>query len=232
MRREWASKHGLPRFNTDEYTQSLDAVCQRLGVQTGQAVLWCTLSSTLAIPCQEHKAGMRVGYCAGVTHNKANSKLWKGLEALQYDVEEMPRNCSASSSCGHCPHGCACMFPLLAFVFITNWFICLAKRMSTMLNQATGIRQLQDEDPFFESHKLCRRIDISILCYKSTIDTRFLIQCSKSLVSCHYSKFLECWIRPCCRWQKTRCDCNLSCWCNKAWSHYTHRWDMQIYIQV
>jgi hypothetical protein len=46
---------------------------------------------------------------AGLAHNRANANLWKGLTDLGADVEEMPRSCSKSSQCGHCPHGCPCM---------------------------------------------------------------------------------------------------------------------------
>lgn len=76
VRKEWSLINSLPGFTFERYDRAMDAVCSRLGVRTGLA------------------------------HNRANANLWKGLTDLGADVEEMPRNCSKSSQCGHCPHGC------------------------------------------------------------------------------------------------------------------------------
>jgi hypothetical protein len=80
------------------------------------------ISQALCIPCLKYEAHYELptsdiylarlwlNQCgAGLAHNRANANLWKGLTDLGADVEEMPRNCSKSSQCGHCPHGCPCM---------------------------------------------------------------------------------------------------------------------------
>lgn len=39
VRREWANEHGLPAFTSAAYDAALDAVCDRIGVNTGGAAL-------------------------------------------------------------------------------------------------------------------------------------------------------------------------------------------------
>lgn len=53
--------------------------------------------------------GLRLGVWAGVKrHNRNNSMLKVGLEALGAHCGEIPRNCAASDhDCGYCGFGCA-----------------------------------------------------------------------------------------------------------------------------
>lgn len=79
VRAEWAG-HGVPAFTTDEYTRSLDAVCERLGVNLDH-----NRPST-------RDAIMRVG-CA----------------ELGWHIDAMPRNvegCDQALNCGYCGFGC------------------------------------------------------------------------------------------------------------------------------
>ncbi|MDQ6713195.1 MAG: GMC family oxidoreductase [Candidatus Dormibacteraeota bacterium] len=80
QRQEWARRYGLAAFATDEYTASLDAVCERLGVNRDHS----------AVPARE-----RV--------------LQRGLTRLGWHVEQMPRNvqgCTQDARCGYCGLGC------------------------------------------------------------------------------------------------------------------------------
>lgn len=63
VRQEWAAEHGLPRFATNEFEASLDAVCSRLGV-TGD----------------------------GVSHNRNNELFIEGCNAMGYNVHAAPQN--------------------------------------------------------------------------------------------------------------------------------------------
>ena len=79
VREEWAG-HGVPTFATEEYGASLDAVCERLGVNSehGQAAL-------------------------------RDRKLEEGCMALDWHVDAMPRNvrnCDQGEECGRCAFGC------------------------------------------------------------------------------------------------------------------------------
>jgi long-chain-alcohol oxidase len=79
VRREWAS-HGVPAFTSEEYTTSLDAVCERLGVN------------------QEHN-----------DPSTREQKLQQGCVALGWHVDAMPRgvrNCAQGRECGYCGLGC------------------------------------------------------------------------------------------------------------------------------
>ena len=79
VREEWAS-HGIPGFTSDEYTQALDSVCERLGVN------------------QEHNAP---------SHRE--QVLQRGLADLGWHVDSMPRNvrgCDQGENCGYCGYGC------------------------------------------------------------------------------------------------------------------------------
>jgi long-chain-alcohol oxidase len=79
VREEWAS-HGVPAFATDEYGASLDAVCERLGVN------------------QEHN-----------TESTREQVLHRGLSGLGWHVDSMPRNvrgCDQGENCGYCGFGC------------------------------------------------------------------------------------------------------------------------------
>jgi len=80
QRLAWATRHGLSWMMGDEYTASLDAVCERVGVNRDQ---------TRVAPRE------RV--------------LQRGLQRLGWHVERMPRNvqgCSQDATCGYCGLGC------------------------------------------------------------------------------------------------------------------------------
>jgi choline dehydrogenase-like flavoprotein len=79
VREEWAS-HGVPAFTGDDYARSLDAVCERLGVN------------------QEHN-----------TESAREQVLHRGLSDLGWHVDSMPRNvrgCDQGENCGYCGYGC------------------------------------------------------------------------------------------------------------------------------
>jgi long-chain-alcohol oxidase len=80
IRTEWAAA-GVPWFTGDEYTRSLDAVCERLHVNL------------------DHN---RV--------SSREQVLDRGLRALGWHVDAMPRNvigCDQGKVCGYCGYGCA-----------------------------------------------------------------------------------------------------------------------------
>ena len=79
VRREWAA-HGVPAFESEEYGTSLDAVCDRLGVN------------------QEHNR-----------ESAREQMLHRGLSDLGWHVDSMPRNvraCDQGEQCGYCGYGC------------------------------------------------------------------------------------------------------------------------------
>lgn len=80
VRAEWAA-HGVPAFTGEEYGASLDAVCDRLGVN------------------QEHNAP-----------STRDQKLRAGALSLGWHVDAMPRNvdgrCDQGVDCGTCGLGC------------------------------------------------------------------------------------------------------------------------------
>ena len=79
VREEWAS-YGVPAFASDDYGRSLDAVCDRLGVN------------------QEHNAP-----------SAREEVLQRGLTALGWHADFMPRNvrgCEQGRDCGYCNYGC------------------------------------------------------------------------------------------------------------------------------
>jgi len=79
VRAEWAS-HGVPAFASDDYSASLDAVCERLGVN------------------QEHN-----------DPSTREQKLRDGCLALGWHVDAMPRgvrHCVQGKECGYCGLGC------------------------------------------------------------------------------------------------------------------------------
>src|SRR5271165_5837120 len=80
VRAEWAGA-GVPWFASEEYTQSLDAVCERLSVNVEHN----------EVSCREQV-------------------MERGLRALGWHVDRMPRNvthCDAKKVCGYCGYGCA-----------------------------------------------------------------------------------------------------------------------------
>ena len=77
VRREWANA-GLPFFTSNEFQQSLDCVCDRMGVNT------------------EH-----------IEHNYANRVILDGARKLGYAVKEVPQNSgNGEHYCGYCMMGC------------------------------------------------------------------------------------------------------------------------------
>jgi long-chain-alcohol oxidase len=79
VREEWAG-HGVPAFATSEYERSLDAVCERLGVN------------------QEHNRP-----------SHRDEVMQRGLVELGWHADVMPRNvrgCDQGESCGYCGYGC------------------------------------------------------------------------------------------------------------------------------
>jgi long-chain-alcohol oxidase len=79
IRAEWAAA-GVPAFVGDEYTASLDAVCERLGVN------------------QEHNEP-----------STREQKLQEGCVKLGWHVDAMPRgvrHCAQGKECGYCGLGC------------------------------------------------------------------------------------------------------------------------------
>jgi long-chain-alcohol oxidase len=80
LRREWADRYGLTAFASDDFTASLDAVYERLGVNLDHSRV---------------SARERV--------------LERGLRKLGWHVDHMPRNvqgCTQDASCGFCSYGC------------------------------------------------------------------------------------------------------------------------------
>ena len=80
VRRQWATEHHLPHFESTEFTRSLDAVARRLGVNTDHA-----------------KPSGR------------DQVLIRGLEQLQWHHGLLPRDvrgCSQDDACGYCGMGC------------------------------------------------------------------------------------------------------------------------------
>ena len=79
VREEWAA-HGVPAFTSDQYTASLDAVMERLGVN------------------QEYNEP-----------STREQKLQEGCVKLGWHVDAMPRgvrNCAQGRECGYCGLGC------------------------------------------------------------------------------------------------------------------------------
>lgn len=82
VRHEWATKHGLPHFETKEFNVALHKVANRLGVNTDHA---------------KPSARDRV--------------LIRGLEQLGWHHGLLPRDvrgCPQDDSCGYCGFGCRC----------------------------------------------------------------------------------------------------------------------------
>jgi choline dehydrogenase-like flavoprotein len=77
VRREWAAK-GLPFFTSAEFQNSLDRVCERMGVHTDN-----------------------------IRHNPANALLMEGARKLGWAHKAVPQNTGgAEHYCGHCSFGC------------------------------------------------------------------------------------------------------------------------------
>jgi hypothetical protein len=134
VRREWARELGLTAFEGPRFTAALDAVCARIGVSTGaqrpacarsRSRMWphnlgqmCLWLAPRALPSpggalRRTRGGRQRECCApggaGVQrHNRNNTALKDGLEALGVHCEEIPRNCdNTGHECGYCCFGCA-----------------------------------------------------------------------------------------------------------------------------
>ncbi|GAA6001425.1 hypothetical protein JCM10207_006660 [Rhodosporidiobolus poonsookiae] len=78
LRKQWAKEHGLPFFLSKEFADSIDSVCNRMGVS------------------DEH-----------FVHSKANQILLNGCQKLGYPVSKIPQNTAGHQhSCGMCGWGC------------------------------------------------------------------------------------------------------------------------------
>ena len=80
LREEWANRYGLTAFTSDEYTASMDAVYERLGVNFSHSRV---------------SARERV--------------LERGMRQLGWHAASMPRNvqgCTQDARCGYCGYGC------------------------------------------------------------------------------------------------------------------------------
>ncbi|KAI9372621.1 hypothetical protein BJX61DRAFT_434678 [Aspergillus egyptiacus] len=77
VRREWANR-GLPFFTSAEFQNSLDRVCDRMGVSADS-----------------------------INHNKANRMILEGARKLGYSAKPVPQNTGGTAHyCGHCTLGC------------------------------------------------------------------------------------------------------------------------------
>lgn len=80
VRREWSEEHGLPFFESAEYQNCLDRVCEFMGVVSGDEV--------------------RQSY--------RGQKLLEGSRKLGYAAQVCPQNSGGKEHwCGHCHLGCA-----------------------------------------------------------------------------------------------------------------------------
>ncbi|ORY16385.1 hypothetical protein BCR34DRAFT_445943, partial [Clohesyomyces aquaticus] len=78
VREEWASTHNLPLFTSAAFQDSLDRVCERMGVSA------------------KH-----------IQHNRTNEHLMEGARKLGFSYKEVPQNTGGKAhSCGHCTFGC------------------------------------------------------------------------------------------------------------------------------
>ncbi|KFY10153.1 hypothetical protein V492_05166 [Pseudogymnoascus sp. VKM F-4246] len=78
VRHEWAKDRNLPLFETAEFQDALDRVCDRMGVST------------------EH-----------IEHSHGNQVLLEGARKLGYEAKAVPQNTGGHThSCGRCGMGC------------------------------------------------------------------------------------------------------------------------------
>jgi hypothetical protein len=78
VRKEWAQDRGLTFFETSEFQNCLDRVCDRMGVST------------------DH-----------IRHNHGNEKLLDGARRLGYHAKAVPQNTGGNEHyCGYCAMGC------------------------------------------------------------------------------------------------------------------------------
>ncbi|KAJ3104461.1 hypothetical protein HDU97_009246 [Phlyctochytrium planicorne] len=78
VREEWAAKYGLPFFGGSGFQQSLDAICERVGVSED-----------------------------GIEHNTSNRLFIEGCKKVGFDVSAIPQNTGGKPhNCGWCTFGC------------------------------------------------------------------------------------------------------------------------------
>jgi len=78
LREQWAKDHGLPYFLSKEYADSIEYVCNRMGVS------------------DKH-----------LKHNKANNILVDSSKKLGYPISRIPQNTGGyEHNCGFCGYGC------------------------------------------------------------------------------------------------------------------------------
>jgi len=75
--KEWCEKHGLELFESELYQEAMEAVCEKMGVQS-----------------EIEEEGFN------------NAILRKGCQEMGYPVNNIPRNASADHYCGWCCLGC------------------------------------------------------------------------------------------------------------------------------
>ena len=78
VRREWANVYGFTGAISEDYSHSIDAVCNRINVNTDESHL-----------------------------NANNHALEQGCKALGYNLDTIPRNVKGCEDCGFCNYGCA-----------------------------------------------------------------------------------------------------------------------------
>jgi len=122
VRDEWAREHDLPHFAGAEFTRSLDAAAQRIGVNTDHA-----------------------------TPSGRDRVLIRGLEKLGWHHGLLPRNvrgCSQDDACGYCGYGCRSAAKQSTLVtFLPDAVArgarivveCDVRRVSITNGQATGV---------------------------------------------------------------------------------------------
>ncbi|GAA5925837.1 uncharacterized protein JCM15063_005137 [Sporobolomyces koalae] len=78
LREQWAKDHGLPYFLSKEYADSIEYVCERMGVSD-----------------------------ENLKHNKANDILVSSSKKLGYPIARIPQNTGGyEHNCGFCGYGC------------------------------------------------------------------------------------------------------------------------------
>lgn len=77
VRDEWAQKNGLTFFAEQGFQDCLDAVCERMGVNT-----------------------------EGIKHNHRNKMVLDGAKKLGWKAGVVPQNSSKEHRCGYCGYGC------------------------------------------------------------------------------------------------------------------------------
>lgn len=75
--REWHQRYGFTSATSPQFQQSLDAVIERLNVNTDESAM-----------------------------NGNNQMLARGCQALEYDLQVIPRNVKGCEDCGFCGYGC------------------------------------------------------------------------------------------------------------------------------